>query len=211
LVPLSREEFLRIAGISSGAFDQLAHSDYVALAFGSTLPGSPGRYLSTDLVAIKLASELTQDFGRRNAADFVLGFFDVWADAVSRAEADPEMTYYFAIGALGPRNNPHEYVVTSGTIDEIARDFARVRGPLLFVRTDISGLLRRLREAGKAAGVDLSRPFFLPHGDPRYREMIADECAARKRRLQQNRKKLAAQKTRERRHDMRGIREQAQQ
>jgi hypothetical protein len=206
MVPLSREEFLKLGGMTSGTFDQLQHAGHVALAFGSPFPGSAGRYLDLDVVAMTLASELSEPIGgRRKAADFVLGYFDVWGDAVGRAEADPGTTFYFAIGAIGPRDRPVSYLITSGTAEEIERDFKGIKGPLLFIRTDMNAMLARVREAGKRAGIDLSRPFFLAPDHPQYAAIIADEREARERRLRANPKKFKEAQARERRKDVKVI------
>ena len=42
---LTRDEFLEVLGLTSGAFDQLQHAGHVALAFGTPLPATPGRIL----------------------------------------------------------------------------------------------------------------------------------------------------------------------
>jgi hypothetical protein len=62
---LTRDEFLELLGLTSGTFDQAQHSGHVALAFGTTLPARPGRYLDFDLVAMAINLGLTPSIGRK--------------------------------------------------------------------------------------------------------------------------------------------------
>jgi hypothetical protein len=41
---LSREQFLTVFGLSSGGFDAQQRAGHVALAFGTPIPATPGRY-----------------------------------------------------------------------------------------------------------------------------------------------------------------------
>jgi hypothetical protein len=45
---LTRDQLLKIFGLTSGAFD--------ALAFGTPIPATPSRYLDLDLVAMTIAA-----------------------------------------------------------------------------------------------------------------------------------------------------------
>ena len=203
--PLSRDEFLAVGGMTPTAFDQLGYAGNVALAFGSPVPATPGRYLPADLVAMVLAAQLTRALGRRNATDFVLGFFDTWIDAVARAEVEPETPFFFAVAAIGPRNDPDEYLITSGAAAEIEKDLAEIRGRYTLVRVGINGILQTIRDAAKRVSVDLSAPFFLPstHADYSYFIITArEEREGRLKRLRADKKRLAAQKRRERRKDI---------
>jgi len=55
---LTRDQFLRILGQSSGGFDAQQRVGHVALAFGTSMPASRGRYFDLDLVAMAIASAL---------------------------------------------------------------------------------------------------------------------------------------------------------
>ena len=79
---LSRDEFLEVLGITGGSFDQLQHAGHVALAFGTSLPATSGRYLDLDTVAMAINLGLTPSFGRETSTTIVLGFFHQWASAV---------------------------------------------------------------------------------------------------------------------------------
>src|ERR1700735_4041735 len=98
---LSRDEFLELLGLTSGAFDQLQHGGHVALAFGTPLPAMPGRYLDLDLVAMAIILGLTPSLGRENATAIVSGFFHQWASAVGHAEADPNQECFMAVAGVG--------------------------------------------------------------------------------------------------------------
>ena len=53
---LTREQFLKILGMSSPTFDALQRDGHVALAFGTPIPATPGRYLDLDLVGMAMAT-----------------------------------------------------------------------------------------------------------------------------------------------------------
>jgi hypothetical protein len=86
---LSRDQLLKILNLTGGAYDQLQHVGHAMLAFGSPLPGTPGRYLPLDAVAMTIGLGLTPSIGREYATAIVAGYFNQWAAAVGHAEADP--------------------------------------------------------------------------------------------------------------------------
>jgi hypothetical protein len=206
--PLSRDEFIEVLGLTSGAFDQLQHAGHVALSFGTPLPATPGRYLDLDLVAMAINLGLTPSLGRRISTTIVGGFFDQWATAVSHAEADPNQEFFVAVGGVGwdtAKKGPKLLLVTHGALEEIAQDFREVRGLVGFFVVNISDIIRRLRVRAQAAGIDLSRPFLFPPDDPRFEQILAQverERDARIARLRRDKKKFAAAKARSRRRDI---------
>src|SRR3974390_1419408 len=123
---LTREEFLELVGLTSGAFDQLQHAGHVALAFGTPLPATPGRYLDLDLVAMAINLGMSQSLGRKIATAIVAGFFHQWGSAVGYAEADPDRDYFMGVGGFGwdeAKKSAKLLLVTNGTLDDIKRDF----------------------------------------------------------------------------------------
>ena len=70
---LSREQFLTVFGLSSGGFDAQQRAGHVALAFGTPVPATPGRYFDLDLVAMAIAAGLAPGLGRPAATTVVLG------------------------------------------------------------------------------------------------------------------------------------------
>src|SRR6516162_7230019 len=122
---LTRDQFLKIFGLTSGAFDAQQRAGHVALAFGTPIPATPGRYFDLDLVAMAIAAGLTPTLGRQAATAIVLGFFNQWGSAVGRADADTAQNYFFAMGLMGRRNDerrPREIWVTNGTTEQIMSD-----------------------------------------------------------------------------------------
>src|SRR4249919_3064092 len=106
---LSRDEFLEILALTGGSFDQLQHAGHVALAFGTPMPATPGRYL-----------------GLETSTAIVGGYFHQWANAVGHAEADPHKDFFMAVGGVGwdvSKKSPKLLLVTNGTVEEIALDF----------------------------------------------------------------------------------------
>jgi hypothetical protein len=205
---LTRDEFLEVLGLTGGAFDQLQHAGHVALAFGTPLPATPGRYLDLDLVAMATNLGLTPSLGREVSTAIVGGYFHQWASAVGHAEADPNQNFFVAVGGVGwdaAKKGPKLLLVTHGTLDEITKDFRDTKDLVGFFTVNISDIIRRLRARAHAAGIDLSRPFFFPPNDPRFSEILTQvkrEWDARIGRLRRDKKKFAAAKARGRRQDI---------
>ena len=208
---LTRDEFLEILGLTGGAFDQLQHAGHVALAFGTPMPATPGRYLDLDLVAMAINLGLTPSLGRENSTAIVSGFFHQWASAVGHAEADPNRDFFMAVGGVGwdaAKKGPKLLLVTHGTLDQITEDFRNTKDLVGFFTVNISDIIRRLRARAQAAGIDLSRPFFFPPDDPRFDQILTQvkrEWDARIARLRRDKKKFAAAKARGRRQDIAAV------
>jgi len=208
---LTRDEFLEVLAITSGAFDQLQHAGYVALAFGTPMPATPGRYLDLDLVAMAISLGLTPSLGREVSTVIVGAYFHQWASAVGHAEADLKQDYFMAVGGVGwdvAKKSPELLLVTHGTLDQIAEDFRAAKDLRGFFTVNISDIIRRLRTRAHAAGVDLSRPFFFPPDDPRFDQILTQvkrERDGRIARLRRDKKKLAAMKARGRRQDITAV------
>jgi hypothetical protein len=205
---LSRDEFLEVLGLTGGAFDQLQHAGHVALAFGTPMPATPGRYLDLDLPAMAINLGLTPSLGRENSTAIVSGYFHQWASAVGHAEADPRQDFFIAVGGVGwdaAKKSPKLLLVTNGTVDQIAQDFRDSTDLVGFFTVNISDIIRRLRARAHAAGIDLSRPFFFAPEDPRFDQILTQvrrERDARIARLRRDKKKFAATKARNRRQDI---------
>ena len=205
---VTRDEFLELLGLTGGAFDQLQHAGHVALAFGTPIPGTPGRYLDLDLVAIAINLGLTPSLGRENSTAIVSGFFHQWASAIGHAEADPSKDFFMAVGGVGwddTKKSPKLFVVTNGAVDQIAQDFRSTTNLVGFFTVNVSDIIRRLRTRAHTAGIDLSRPFFFPPDDPHFNEILTRvrrERDARIARLRRDKKKFAATKARGRRQDI---------
>jgi hypothetical protein len=160
--PLTREQLLKIFGMSSGAFDALQRAGHVALAFGTASPAMPGRYCDLDLAGLAIAEALAPTLGRPSATAITLGFFDEWVGAVSEADADPARDYFFAIGGFGwgdDKKRFRELLVTHGANQQILSD---LRGARFVIAVNVTQILARLRHKARAAGIDLSQPFFFP-------------------------------------------------
>jgi hypothetical protein len=205
---LTRDEFLEVLGLTSGTFDQLQHAGHVALAFGTPLPATPGRYLDLDLVAMVVNLGLAQSLGRKIATTIVAGLFHQWASAVGYAEADPNTDFSMAVGSVGwdeVKKGPKLLVVTNGTLGQIKNDFEGTKDLVGYFTINVSDIIRRLRAKAQAVGIDLSRPFFFPPDDPRFDQILTQvrrERDARIARLRRDKKKFAIAKQHRRRDDI---------
>jgi hypothetical protein len=199
---LTRNEFLELLGLTGGAFDQLQHAGHVALAFGTPLPATPGRYLDLDLVAMAINLGISQSLGREISTTIVAGFFNQWASAVGRAEADRNQNFFMAVGGVGwddEKKRPECLLVTHGTLELITNDFRNEKDLVGYFTINISDIIRRLRSRAQAVGIDLDRAFFFPPDDPRFGQILTQvkrERDARIARLRRARKKFAAFKAR---------------
>jgi hypothetical protein len=205
---LTRNEFLELLGLRSGDFDQLQHAGRVALAFGTPLPATPGRYLDLDLVAMAINLALAQSLGREISTAIVAGFFHQWAAAVGYAEADRNRDFFLAVGGLGwdeAKKGPARLIVTNGTLDQIKGDFLGKKDLVGFFTVNISDIIRRLRAKAQAAGINLRGPFFFPPDDPRFDQILNQvkrERDGRIARLRRDRKKFAITKQRRQRDNI---------
>jgi hypothetical protein len=190
---LARDQLLKIFGLTSGAFDALQRAGHLALAFGTPIPATPGRYFDLDLVALAIAAGLAPTLGRQTATTIVLGFFDQWVAAVGHADADSPQNYFFAMGAVGWDNDerrPREIWVTNGTIQQIMSD---LRNASSVIAVNITDIIVRLRTKARTAGIDLSQPFFYPPDHERFSQIITEfeqEREARIARFRRSKKKL---------------------
>jgi hypothetical protein len=205
---LTRDQFLKILGLTSGAFDAQQRAGYVALAFRTPIPATPGRYFDLDLVAMVIAAGLTPTLGRQAATTIVLGFFNQWVSAVGHADADTAQNYFFAMGLVVRENDgrrPREIWVTNGTSEQIMSD---LRDASSVIAVNITDIIARLRVKARAAGIDLSQPFFFPPEHERFSQIITEfkrERDARIARLRRNKKKLRRHQALMSRQDIKAV------
>ena len=154
---------------------------------------------------------LSQWLGREISTAIVGGFFHQWASAVGHAEAEPDHDFFFSIGGVDwdpAKRGPKLLLVTHGTADQIAADFRDKKHLVGYFSDNVSDIIRRLRARGQKVGIDLSRPFFFPPGDPRFDQILTQvkrELEARIARLRRDKNKLAAVKARQRRRDIMSV------
>jgi hypothetical protein len=205
---LTRDQFLKIFGLTSGAFDAQQRAGHVALAFGTPIPATPGRYVDLDLVGMAIALGLAPALGRPTATTIVLAFFNQWVAAIGHADADSTRNYFFAMGTVGwddSKRRPREILVTNGTVEQITSDLHDASSVIAVNVTDI---LKRLRDKARTAGIDLSQPFFFPPEHERFSQIISEfkqEREARIARLRRSKKKLRRQQALMSRHDIKAV------
>jgi hypothetical protein len=206
--PLTRDQFLKIYGLSSGAFDAQQRAGNVALAFGTPMPSTPGRYCDLDLVAMAMAAELAPTFGRQAATAIVLGFFDQWVAAVGDADADTAQSYFFAMGGIRANADERrfrEIWVTNGTSEQIMSDLHNASAVMAVNITDI---IAKLRIKAGAAGIDLSQPFFFPSKHERFAQIVTEfkrEREERITRLRRDKKKWRRHQALMSGHDIKAV------
>jgi len=205
---LTRNQFLRIFGLTSGAFDARQRAGHVALAFGTSIPARPGGYFDLDLVGMAIAAGLAPTLGRQAATNIVLGFFNQWVAAVGHADADTARNYFFAMGLVGwddSEAGPSEILVTNGTTEQIMSDLHDARS---VIAVNITDIIARLRAKARTAGIDLSQPFFFPPEHERFSQIITEfeqEREARIARLRRSKKKFRRHQELMSRQDIRAV------
>jgi hypothetical protein len=205
---LTRHQFLKIFGLTSGSFDAQQRAGHVALAFGTSIPARPGGYFDLDLVGMAIANGLAPTLGRQAATTIVLGFFNQWVAAVGYADADTARNYFFAMGAVGwddSERRPREVLVTNGTTEQIMSDLHDASS---VIAVNITDILARLRAKGRTAGIDLSQPFFFPPEHERFSQIITEfeqEREARIARLRRSKKKFRRHQELMSRQDIRAV------
>src|ERR1700726_4881653 len=91
---LTRDEFLEVLELTGGALNQLQHAGHVALAFGTPMPATPGRYLDLDLVAMAINFGVSRSVRRDFSTAIVAGSFHQGASAVGPAETDLNQNFF---------------------------------------------------------------------------------------------------------------------
>jgi hypothetical protein len=205
---LTRDQFLKIFGMTSGAFDAQQRAGHVALAFGTPIPATAGRYFDLDLVGMAIAAGLAPTLGRPTATTIVLGFFDQWVSAVGHADADTARNHFFAIGTVGwedSEKRAREILVTNGTTEQIMSD---LHDASAVIAVNITDIIARLRAKARTAGIDLSQPFFFPPEHERFSQIITEfkqEREARIARLRRSKKKLRRHQVLVSRQDIKAV------
>jgi hypothetical protein len=154
----------------------------------STSPQDHIRRTVSTVSAVSLAPGL----GRQTATAIALLYFDQWASAVGHVDADPTRDYFFAIGCFGwddRKKRFSEIQVTVGVTERIMSDLS---GASSVIAVNITDIVTRLRTKARAAGIDLSQPFFFPPDHERFSQIITEfeeERRTRIARLRQNKKK----------------------
>lgn len=189
--------FLACCGFSNGTYRQLSFANHVALAFGVPVPSADGVYLPLDALAMRLMGELSLVIGRDAATAIILTHFDIWADAAGRAEFDDRYMYLIVAVADAGLGKAGDYIVTSGTQEEVHKDFEGI--PIIkAVSCSVTGIIADIRARASAQGVDLDAPFFLAPDHPDYAKMLAEHKHQRQMALKRHRggKKAAYEKRR---------------
>lgn len=154
----------------------------------------------------------TPSLGRNISTVIVASFFDQWASAVGHAEADPNTDFFMAVGGArwdDAQKGPTLLLVTHGTLDEISQHFRDTKDLVGYFTVNISDILRRLRARAHAAGIDLTRPFFFPPGDPRFDQILTQvkrERDLRVARVRRGKQKFAAAQERRRPRNITALR-----
>ena len=95
--------------------------------------------------------------------------------------------------------------MTNGTVEQIMSDLHDASSVIAVNVTDI---LKRLRDKARAAGIDLSQPFFFPPEHERFSQIISEfkqEREARIARLRRSKKKLRRQQALMSRPDIKAV------
>ena len=175
----SFREMLILAAENAATLRSDRRHNRTVAAFGAAEPADSNRYLLIDIMAMKIRDQLT-DYGlkRRLAANIVRGWFDQWAECVSRAEYCEE-TMLFAVADTGT----DIWFTCFGPAAQL-RDFLATEQQLprrLFI-VNVSQLMSDIQLRAKKVGIELGN-FFLPVEHPLFVEWASEFKRAREKAL----------------------------
>jgi hypothetical protein len=149
---------------------------YSVAAFGLARPIIDARCLLVDGVALLIHNSLSGKLHRRAAALVVRGFWDKWAEALSRIEHRHE-PMLFAVGkhsetvwwaGMGPAQELPLFVAELPMEDLLMVNIARHKA--------------NMEQRAEKLGIALTGPFILPPDDPRFIEWMTEFRKDRERR-----------------------------
>jgi hypothetical protein len=171
---LTGKQFCAVAPVERANLDQLRRRKQLPMAFGRDAPIAVDRYRPLDAAAFAFGNAITPTCGRKLAAAIIREFWDVWLDGIRlwewwpRREGEKPPAIIFFVGKrLIPRREA--YFVTTGTFEDVIEDLNGLpdaRSPAPATHVIIGDVLAGLRSRARAAGIDLSAPFFPPPDHP---------------------------------------------
>jgi hypothetical protein len=146
-------------------------------AFGAADWVLPRRPLAVDAVAVALRDDLAKVLPRKTASVIVRGFFDLWIEAVARAEHGGESIIFLVAQLV---SGPDEWRCAIGPAAKLSEHIAQLPPWKVCVTADVGEIMRGIRERASNKGIDLSGgSFFLPLDHPLTQEWISEFRAAR--------------------------------
>lgn len=174
-------EILAVTGTPWDALKALRRRDQVAMAFGQRFAFNSQVCLPVDGVALLLADALTGPYSRDMAALLVRVHWPEWLRALALAEHDPSGLGVFCVADFtdGDGRKTHLPAAFNGAAmpDAVASAFAAAaKGAHVerFTSIVMNCFTAKMRENAEKIGLDLSRPFLPPLGDPALEKLLAD-------------------------------------
>jgi hypothetical protein len=177
----SFREMLILADENSATLRSDRRHNRTVAAFGAAEPADSNRYLLIDIVAMKMRDQLT-DYGlkRRLAANIVRGWFDQWAECVSRAEHSQE-SMLFVVADTGS----DKWFTCFGPAAQLPHFVATIpeqQLPRRLFVVNVAQLMLDIQVRAQKAGIELGS-FFLPLEHPLFVEWVGEFKRAREKAL----------------------------
>jgi hypothetical protein len=177
---LTYKEFRIAADIDSSHTHNLNYRGQVPLAFGRSVIAQSLSYVEVDCLAIRIANVLAESYSLKTAASFVRVHFDIIAQVLASAEADPAATKFFSVIDFFVRGKRMHTTCGSVTDDpeliafELARTPLTARGTVNRITSvNITALRAEIVDNAERKGIEISAPWLPPLGSKELAELLA--------------------------------------
>jgi hypothetical protein len=176
---LTHAEFVIAADTDSNQIHNLNHRGQAALAFGRSVIAHSLSYIEADALCHRIADVLTKSYTRRLAASFVHVHFDIVANVLAAAEADPKRPKFLSVVDLYARGKLLHTTCGSTTdnAETITAELAQT--PLTAHATvsritsiNITALRAEIVASGARKGVELDAPWLPPLGSKDFADLM---------------------------------------
>lgn len=178
-------DYLAITGLKRGTFDARQTLKEMPFAFGLARRLAGGVMLDLDCICFFIGEALTPVLSREHAATIIRAFADDVLEAVGRADAEPDETWFLNAVEFGPgygqitRDNDRQMIFGATTAEHFAETFRKnpknpkAKQITRITWVNVTHILADLRIRAAKHGFDWSAAaFFPPPDDPMAAKII---------------------------------------